>query len=335
MDELDKISGIYGDGSAKIHIGSLPPPLGGVSVYLYRLSKMRPGDIFMDPRNLSRWQKVSLALTATREIVVQGNYWKVIFLLRAAASIRKKPYSIVLHGMGAVDALQKGGWGYRQIVKLCLRGARSIQVVGEHIRRELLKYMPDLEPKIFVQNAFLPPPLEDEPKILATYEPETIDFIKRSAPLIVANAFRLVEWSDGTDLYGLDMCVELMRRLKAVYPSAGLLFALADGEYRSGYLALMRGRIEQYGLTENFHFMTGQKELWPIFRSADLMVRPTYTDGYGASIAEALYFDCPAVASDISERPKGTILFRSRDDGDFYDKVFVELNQKYEGKNWS
>lgn len=321
---------IYSDQSAKIHLGSLPPPLGGISVYLYRLSKTRPDDLFIDPRNLSRRQKVSLGLTATREIVVNVKDWKLAFWLRVTAGIRGKPYSIVLHGMGAVDDYRKGGWVCRQIIKICLRGARSIQVVGEHIRRKLIKYIPELEPKIFVQNAFLPPPLEDEPEILASYEPETFDFIKRSKPLIVANAFRLVEWSDGTDLYGLDMCVELMKRLKTVYPSAGLLFALADAEYRSGYLAMMKRRIEQYGLTGNFHFMTGQKELWPIFRNAALMVRPTYKDGYGISIAEALYFDCPAIASDISERPKGTILFRNRDGEDFYDKVGMILKQ--EGK---
>lgn len=303
----------------------MPPPLGGISVYFYRLSKTRPDDLFIDPRNLSRRQKISLGLTATKEIVVNVKDWKLVFWLRVTRSVRGKPYSIVLHGMGAVDDYRKGGWVYRQMIRICLGGARSIQVVGAHIKRKLLEYMPQLENKIFVQNAFLPPPLEDEPEILASYESETFDFIKRSKPLIVANAFRLVEWSDGTDLYGLDMCVELMKRLKAVYPSAGLLFALADAEYRSDYLALMKRRIERYGLTESFHFMTGQKELWPIFRNADLMVRPTYKDGYGISIAEALYFGCPAVASDISERPKGTILFRSRDGEDFYDKAVMIL----------
>lgn len=324
---MDQVSGIYSDQNVNIHIGPMPPPLGGVSVYLYRLSKMRPDDLFIDTRNLSQRQKVSLGLTATREIVVHGAAWKFVFWLRVTAGVRGRPYSIVLHGMGAVDDYRKGGWVCRQIIKICLRGARSIQVVGEHIRRELLKYMPELESKIFVQNAFLPPPLEDEPKILASYEPETFDFIKRRKPLIVANAFRLVEWSDGTDLYGLDMCVELMKRLKAVYPSAGLLFALADAEYRSGYLAMMKRRIEQYGLTENFHFMTGQKELWPIFKNADLMVRPTCTDGYAVSIAEAIYLGCPTIASDIVERPVETIPFRSRDDEDFYNKVGMILKQ--------
>ena len=74
--------------------------------------------------------------------------------------------------------------------------------------------------------------------------------------------------------------------------------------------------------------MTGERELWPLFRKADLMVRPTCTDGYGISIAEALYFDCPAVASDVCVRPEGTLLFNNRDMDDFYEKASDILSQK-------
>ncbi len=66
--------------------------------------------------------------------------------------------------------------------------------------------------------------------------------------------------------------------------------------------------------------MLDNTELWPLFENADLMVRPTCVDAYGVSIAEALYFDCPAIASDVCERPDGTVLFRNRDQSDFLEK---------------
>ena len=56
-------------------------------------------------------------------------------------------------------------------------------------------------------------------------------------------------------------------------------------------------------------------------KKADLMIRPTCTDGYGISIAEALFFDCPAIASDVCPRPEGAVLFKNRDMDDFEQKT--------------
>ena len=50
--------------------------------------------------------------------------------------------------------------------------------------------------------------------------------------------------------------------------------------------------LQELNLEENFYFLTGQKELWPIFKKASLMIRPTNTDGDALSIREALYFLC-------------------------------------------
>ena len=67
---------------------------------------------------------------------------------------------------------------------------------------------------------------------------------------------------------------------------------------------------------------------------SDVFVRPTNTDGYGISIAEAIYFKVPAVASNVCSRPEGTILFRSRDSDDFVSKVNHVLNnyKEYKGE---
>jgi hypothetical protein len=42
---------------------------------------------------------------------------------------------------------------------------------------------------------------------------------------------------------------------------------------------------------------------------ADLSIRPAATDEDAISLREALYFNCPVIASDVVRRPKGTILF--------------------------
>ncbi|MDF9507906.1 glycosyltransferase, partial [Bacillus cereus] len=63
-------------------------------------------------------------------------------------------------------------------------------------------------------------------------------------------------------------------------------------------------------------FLTGQKELWPLFKKSDIMIRPTYSDAYGISIEEAIYFNCRAIASNVCNRPEGTILFENRNIND-------------------
>ena len=117
------------------------------------------------------------------------------------------------------------------------------------------------------------------------------------------------------------MCIELTAKLKNIYPNLGFIFALANEKVNMEYIDKMHLRIKELNLEENFYFLTGQKELWPIFKKASLMIRPTNTDGYGVSIAEALYFGCPAIASDVCDRPEGTILFKNRNLDDLYDKT--------------
>jgi glycosyltransferase involved in cell wall biosynthesis len=82
----------------------------------------------------------------------------------------------------------------------------------------------------------------------------------------------------------------------------------------------MKKRVSELKIDKNFIFVIEQKEIWPLFKKADLMVRPTFMDAYGVSIEEALYFGCPAVASNVCKRPKGTIIFKNRDFKDFFEK---------------
>ena len=208
----------------------------------------------------------------------------------------------------------------KKIIEILLYNCNFIQVVGLHVKDFLCDRIPCVIDTVIVRDAFLPPPLEDEPKILATYPDEMRNFMEVQRPLIVANAFQLADWN-GIDLYGLDMCIELIHRLKKKYPSVGLLFALANEQYRTDYYAKMRGLIADYGLQRNVYFLTDQHELWPILKDCDVMVRPTCTDGYGVSVAEALYFNRPAVASDVCKRPEGCAVFRNRDMDDFEAKV--------------
>ena len=68
--------------------------------------------------------------------------------------------------------------------------------------------------------------------------------------------------------------------------------------------------------------------IWPLFKKVDLFLRPTNTDGFGISLAEAIHFGTLAIASDVCPRPEGTILFKNRDFNDLFTKVNKILKNK-------
>jgi len=207
-----------------------------------------------------------------------------------------------------------------------LNNAKYVQVVNPEYE-DFIKKLKVKNENIFIKNAFLPPPLEEENKILDTYKTELMDFIKEKNPLIIANGSSIIFFNN-VDLYGLDMCIELTAKLKKDYPNLGFLFALANKNRNAPYLKKMMLLIKKLKIEDNFYFLSGHNELWPIFKKSDLLVRPTNTDGDSISIREALYFKTSVVASDVTSRPKECYIFKNRDFRDFYSKCIKVLKIK-------
>jgi hypothetical protein len=205
----------------------------------------------------------------------------------------------------------------------------TLIVVGSHILSDYKNREINLPKEVIIEPAFLPPPLDEEQKILNTYPKELTDFIDNCSPFITANAFQITFHED-IDLYGLDMCIELTAKLKNDYPNIGFVFALANEKANVEYLEKMKIRIQELEIEDNFYFITGQKELWPLFKQANLMIRLTNTDGDAISIREAILFDTKTIASDVSNRPDETVLFKSRDLNDLYKKAKGIIDEKSE-----
>jgi len=316
-------------------IGPFPPPLGGISVYLSRYAQQLPNAGYhvkrVDLGKCSRLRRLRmlLRLVFCRNAVFHLNFLSCPVILALLLNPFSPRLVFCSHGH-AVDTLVSRRWK-RALVSLFLRRLDECILVGAHLQESFTRHGFVLPEKTFIRPAFLPPPLEEEETILKSYEASTHRFLACRRPLIVANAFQITR-CEGVDLYGLDLCVELVARLKPHYPGMGLLFALAEiGDQE--YYDQIRARIIELGLDANVHFMTGQRELWPVFRQADLMLRPTYRDGYGISVAEALYLGCPAVASDVCVRTEGTVLFRNRDVDDLVAKCRAVLAERVAFRN--
>jgi len=211
------------------------------------------------------------------------------------------------------------------LIKLASTFISCFIAVGPHIKRNLINLGFERE-KIEIIPAYITPPVVKE-DINAV--PDNVwNFIDSHSPIISANAYR-IDFYNNEDRYGIDMCIDLCANLKRENPKAGFVFCLPDiGEY--DYFHKMKQRIVEKGIENNFLFQTKPCQLYPILMKSDLFVRPANLDAYGVSIAEAIYFKVPALASDVCKRPAGTVLFRNRDMVDFVVKVkHILENYKY------
>lgn len=319
---------IYPEHSKILLVGTYPPPLGGVSVHIKRLSrqlKTNGCEVNIFDVSKQNGSKITIffrllkLITITRFDIVHIHVPNlimdsVLFLLKYL-----KRYKLYYSYHNPRIFLNINGFnGY--FIRRFIRHLDYLILVSEQILVGIEKIQIKLPKNVLVENAFLPPSLEEENYIVAAYPNETKEFIKTHKPLIIANAFKILFY-ENVDLYGLDLCVELIHKLKQNFPKVGLLFALADESANVDYIILMKHKIKELGIQEQFNFMTGQKELWPLFKQADLSIRPTITDGDAISIREALYLNCPVIASDVAKRPEGTITFKSRDLDDLYLRV--------------
>lgn len=302
-------------------VGPQPPPFGGVSVFLQRLKRELENEghevEFHDPTelNLIAYYLKLFLLPFKRYDFITINVpsiWLPLIVLMLGLAPRTQ---VVDHNWRLLE-----DWpSYKiRLYSFMLERFQELVLISGHLRTYYQQYGVRLPASTRVLGPFLPPPLDKEEAILKTYPPEAHEFVMTHRPLLIANAPRIVFYR-GIDLYGLDMCVDLIAMLKQEFPKVGLLFAIGEMDDEI-YCRQIQGQIARLGIQKNIYFLTRQKEMWPLLKKADLLVRPTCSDAYGISVAEALYLDCAAVASDVCERATGTILFTNRNMDDFQRK---------------
>jgi glycosyltransferase involved in cell wall biosynthesis len=334
---------IYSKKNKLLLIGPYPPPLGGVSVHLKRLKELLEKnnyktDVFYTSRKnpskiINSINLLKIILHNNYDIIHIHGYYKAFIILIFICKYQKK-YKIFYtdHNPRLFSNKNKI---HLCLIRVFIKKLDYLIVVANHILKNYRLNRVNLPKNVLIQNAFLPPIVENEYKIIKAYPPKIKVFISEHKPLIIATAWK-INFFNKIDLYGLDICIELTWKLKKNFPQIGFLFGLANKESKSKYIAEMEEMIIKKGISKNFQIIVGQNELWPLFKVADLIIRPTVTDGDSLSIRESLYFNCPVVASNVVSRPKGTITFKSRDINDLINKVTKILNShitKYDKKH--
>lgn len=178
-----------------------------------------------------------------------------------------------------------------------------------------------------IESAFLPPDIHKEIEIIQHYPISLFAFLKKRRPVIVMNACQLI-LLEGKDLYGIDLTIHAIEQLRMKYPSIGLIVVLGHiGDQQ--YFKNLQTLINEKNMHDNIYILSGQKELWPLFKRVTLFVRPTLSDGASVSVEEAHFCGIPVVASDVCWRPHNTVLFKTGDQEDLIIKLDEVLRKTH------
>jgi len=326
-----------------IIIGPFPPPIGGVSIHIIRLvSRLKDRyKVFEIDTSKNRFvQGIKLLELFIRNIgkssklVVHNHVFrpKFNFIVVYLCKIFGAKYIQTIHSFRQnTDNLSKNEvW----LIKFINNYSSKIIVVSDKIKDDLFQLDEYVLQKIEVIPAFIPYEGENSIQELSQYidDLQIKSFMNSHRIILCANAYKIAFYNN-EDLYGIDLCIELIKKIiySANY-NVGLIFMLPQvGDI--GYFNLMKNRIIEYGIEEDFVFVNKEIDLVPLFEYVDIFLRPTNTDGDALSIREALFSGVPTIASDIVERPVGTIIFRNRDVSDLYEKVITVIENIEEEKN--
>ena len=324
-----------------LQIGPAPQNIGGVSIHIKRLVSLLKGDYsfdFVDEgkvrypgvfniRSLNIFLYLKKVFQADIVHIHSGHYILRLFNVFMCAIILRKRTIVTIHRDLSIEPFFKFT---RWAVGCC----NVVVCVSQVVYNMLYKQSSTCH--YYVMPAFLPPDVESEPDLPADLL-SWIDNVRQSDNnvLLVCNAVNLV-LHENVDLYGLDMCIEMIRMLKTNdnLKNFYLLFVVANNNDQVLLMEQYKNNIFEYGISENVLIWESPVSFIRLILRADVVLRPTNTDGDAISIREALYLGKSVVASDVVPRPGGTVLFRNRDCVEFADK-FVSVVSGWGLKNFN
>ncbi len=305
-------------------IGAYPPPYGGISVHLKRFAKYLddsgfdyilynlfssaekpPRIVSVHSGNRQLWFFSFCLRHRCRIVHLHTVNWLSRLFFGIIARFRPGRYLMTVHGRSIGEAARSSFFLKRWLTRWLTRQMDAIVAVNPYIAEECKTALGIPEKKIIVAPAFLPP----DPDGSAAIPDDLISFCGNHTPLLYAIG-SVGFLHNGNDAYGLDLMVDLARRLAPDFPDLGVLVGINGGSDQA--FAELQGKVDAR-LQSHVRFHSGLPDVSPLMRKATLFIRPSNTDGDSIAVREALYLRTPVVASDAVPRPAGCVLFKSRE----------------------
>lgn len=302
-------------------IGSMPPPIGGVTIHLDRFLSLygksnqykigvldlKKRCIFTQDSQISDFYNIFKYFLFSKiiHIHISNEIVKICFALFSKIFLKKIIYT---HH----NSLVKNSFIFKLMYKIC----DKVILVND---KEIAKNM-TLESKTKVIPAFLPP---YEFKILPIAIEKEIKLFEK---VISTNCY-LYNLINDKHVYGFDLIIEAFYSLAKEAKIENTLLILVDPSNTTFEFVndLLKGK--NFGTNKVLHIVDNI-DFVSLVKKSNITIRATRTDGDSLSIRESLYFNIPIIASDVTVRPEGTIIFKSDDSIDLKKKIFSVLENK-------
>lgn len=292
--------------------GPYPPPLGGVSVHIQRVEQIlkiekidytvynhysRSGEnIVPTHRNLLRYFKFLFK----KEYAVfhfHFIYYFEFFFYFIFSRFNKTPFLITFHGE---TLLNQNKWKQKAAV-FFLRKSKPVLVIS--VSKALYDFLNSKGIKTIYLPAYVPP-LIVSPKKVA----------KDGRRLFLFSVWK-VNKKTANEVYNISLAFEFLKRNKSRYK---MLFLLGNKEISD--TNFLNHLINKFDLSNEIILLYNES-LVDYVQNCEFLLRTNAVDGYGVSLQEAMDLGVPAIASDVCERPKGTLLFKNKDLTDLSEKI--------------
>ena len=302
-------------------VGGYPPPLGGNTVHIQRLSAAL----------LDRGEKVTVVDflggektpdDARLELVcLSGLPWTKLHQIRGVAR-RSHNESIVHFHLSAMGRFRNVG----PVLQWCFRGQPMVATIhsgsfvkemeqsrGRDRLRRTLRRFDHLITVNQAQKDYLVSLGCDSQwiTVVPAFIPQAVDVTRLPTAALESPQEKTIVLTSGylTRLYNYDVLIDAMDRLDSgEFHFAFAFYNQFDPDYETHILARLSGRNN----VTTFRNQPADAFL-ALMDHCDIYVRPTLTDGDAVAIREALHLRKPVIATDCVWRPEACDLFELHD----------------------
>lgn len=292
--------------------GPYPPPLGGISVHIERISKyLKMNQIDYTIFNYGYFKSENIIATKKSplfylqflfenrfQFIHFHNNFSLEFLYYFVFSIlNKTPLLITIHA----ESILHAGSFQKKFFLFFIKYTQNVQFisVSENIYHLLKKENLDV---VFLP-AYVPPTSVD---LKATLPDSRHQFL--------FSVWRLTE-AEARNVYNVPLAFEFLRQNKSQFK---MIFMI--GSRSASDLKYLNKLISDYDLSEDIEIIFDQN-IVDYIHNCKFILRTNTADAYGISLQEAMDLGVPAIGSDVCLRPEGTVIFENNNLNDLTQKI--------------
>jgi len=311
-----------------ILIGAYPPPIGGNSIHIKRLSEQYLlkgiNAIVLDPYNIPtnndfnnvyrfKGNKLIRGIKLLFKIIKYFDYSIVHIHVSAMnrffffavpfiiCTIGRKRL-ITIHSGSFQERIESKSFFYRLWLNLILNRFNHIITVNDMQANYLIEKIKIKRDKINIIPAFIPP-MSLNSNFSIPIELESVKW------LVLSSGYC-------TKLYGYFEILNVIDKLQKEGWSIGIILAIYS-EYDKDILRQIGNKIKKMKNAIIYNDLPSDKFI-SLQKICKLYIRATYKDGDAIAIREAAMMGCRIIASDCVIRPKGCALFKTGDEQSLY-----------------